>query len=212
MEYAYYVRYGLMGRVGRFPAVTGGIERGRTVVLETHRGTELGAVLAVAPRDDPGHDRALSANRSRVLRAATDEDLARAERVARDRPRRFEVCQRVFEEGVWPFDVIDVEPLLDEGRTVVHYLGPHDLDVSGLLALFRSAHALDVVFEAAGRDADEPAADMPEESGSGTCGHCGDRGGGCHTGGCGASAHAGGSACSDCALMKWTTRRVPAGR
>ena len=212
MEYAYYVRYGLMGRVGRFSATSAALERGQTVVVHTHRGTELGAVLAAAQRDEPGRVAPPVVNGSRVLRTATDEDLARAGRVARDRFRRFEICQRVFEEGVWPFDLIDVEPLLDEGRTVVHYLGPHDLDVSGLLAAFRSAHALDVIFEAAGRDADEPIVETPETTAAGSCGHCGGGVGGCHTGGCGVTAHTGKSACSDCAVMKARSRAVSVGR
>lgn len=198
MQHAYYVRYGLMGRVGRFLAPSEAFERGQSVVVETRRGRELGEVLLpAAPPAETG------VPTSRVLRATTDDDLTRATRTRADRDRRFSLCQEVFQQGVWPFDLIDVEPLLDDGRTVVHYLGPHDLDVVGLLAAFRSVHDLDLVFEPVGRDAPDEATDIePTNSG---CGGCGTGAGGCGTGGCGSGGHSG---CSDCALKKWTTRSV----
>jgi cell fate regulator YaaT (PSP1 superfamily) len=203
MPYAYYVRYGLTGRVGRFPAPAGGLARGHKVVLQTHRGTELGDVLLAADE----HAALPAYHAACVIRAATCDDLARAEEAARDRHRRFAACRQVFEDGAWPFDLIDVEPLLDEGRTVVHYLGPHGLDVSGLRGVLRSAYALDVVFEAAGRDApDEPS--QPEHADVAGCSHCGSGGGGCGSGGggCGTTAHAGG--CGECALRQWTAAAV----
>ncbi|MDR3632379.1 MAG: PSP1 C-terminal domain-containing protein [Isosphaeraceae bacterium] len=208
MEHAFYVRYGLMGRVGRFLASAEAMERGQHVVLQTHRGTELGEVLLPAPLLPTDEFGTPPRNTARVLRAATHDDLARADRSALDRHRRFAVCQQVFEEGVWPFDLIDVEPLLDDQRTVVHYLGPHDLDVSGLLAAFRAVHGLDVVFEAAGVDASEGSLAAPPESEATGCGHCGSGGAGCGSGGCGTSEHGGGG-CSDCALMKRTSRVFP---
>jgi hypothetical protein len=193
MRYAYYVRYGLMGQVGQFVADTAGVERGQQVVLHSHRGTELGEVLL--PASPPP---SVAGESAQLLRAANELDRARAQQVALDRQRQFDLCRKVFEDGIWPFDLIDVEPLLDERRTVVHYLGPHDLDMSGLLAIFRTAHGLDVVFEPAGRDASEQHP-RSSEDGALACGHCGESGGGCGSpGGCGEGVHAG---CSDCALM-----------
>lgn len=212
MEHAYYVRYGLTGRVGRFLAATGGMERGQSVVVRTHRGTELGEVLVSRPPQPASETSVPSPGTARVLRPATQEDLAAAQRAERDRQRRFGICEAVFHEGVWPFDVIDVEPLLDDGRTVVHYLGPHDLDVSGLLATFRALHGLDVVFEAAGRDAAEDASPQTDDAESAAgCGHCGSDGDGCGTGGCGTREHSGGGGCAGCAVMKWSARRAGAG-
>lgn len=201
MQYAYYVRYGLMGRVGRFLAPFDALERGQSVVVQTHRGRELGEVLLPATPPSPAESGVPTPPSAQLLRATTEDDLTRATRTRADRDRRFHLCQQVFEQGVWPFDLIDVEPLLDDGRTVVHYLGPHDLDVAGLLAVFRSDHKLDLVFEPVGRDvADETP--EPEAADAG-CGSCGTEGGGCGAGGCGSTGHGG---CSDCAIKKWTTR------
>ena len=108
----------------------------------------------------------------------------------------------MFQEGLWPIELIDVEPLLDEQRTVVHYLGPHDLDTSGLLAALRSAYNLEVVFEPVGRDVpDEPAVE-PTTAGC----SCGRSGGGCGSGGggCGTNEHGSGGGCDGCAIMKMT--------
>jgi len=199
MQHAYYVRYGLMGRVGRFLAPSDAFERGQSVVVETRRGRELGEVLL--PANPPSTQANVPTAMARVLRTTTEDDLACATRTRADRDRRFSLCQQVFQQGVWPFDLIDVEPLLDDGRTVVHYLGPHDLDVAGLLAVFRSVHDLDLVFEPVGRDTPDEATDS-EPTAPG-CGSCGAGAGGCGTGGSG-----GHSGCSDCALKKWTTRSV----
>src|SRR4051794_24799646 len=108
MGRTYLVRYGVARTIGRL-AATEAHPRGQTVVIRTHRGTELGEVLLDAPDDEaplPGS--------ARILRAATAADLDRAARAALDAPRRFEACRAIFDEGDWPIDLIDVESLLDE--------------------------------------------------------------------------------------------------
>lgn len=207
MEHAYYIRYGLMGRVGRFLAPSAALERGQSVVVQTHRGKELGEVLLPANPPSPA-DLSAPPNGACVLRPTTDDDVTRATQAEADRERRFQLCEQVFREGVWPFDLIDVEPLLDDRRTVVHYLGPHDLDVSGLLTMFRSAHGLDLVFEAVGRDTPEESSPSHSETTGAGCGSCGTEGTGCGSGGCGSAAQGGTGGCSECALKKWTTRGV----
>jgi hypothetical protein len=129
-----------------------------------------------------------------VLRPADGDDLERARQAEADRPRRLSVCERIFQNGDWPLQLIDVEPLLDEGRTILHYLGPHRLDASGVIAALRVSCNLDILLEPAGRDVDE--ADMPEEAHG--CGACGSSGGCGAGGGCGTDRHAG--ACSSCAV------------
>src|SRR5688572_5145690 len=110
MERSYLVRYGRMTRVGRFRADSAGYERGQQVVVRTHRGNELGEVLLeIEPRageagPTPDHGPAW------VLRAAGADDLECARSAEDDRPRRLAACRRVFEEGVWPLELIDVEP------------------------------------------------------------------------------------------------------
>jgi hypothetical protein len=168
--------------MGRFEAVSGTLEPSQAVVIRTHRGTELGEVLSEAPPSLPSDP-----DPAPILRAATPEDLERARKAASDRSAHFEACLAAFEGGVWPLELIDAEPLLDEGRTVIHYLGPHRLDASGLIAVFRERCGLQVVLEPVGRDVPEPEPEPePEEEAHG-CGNCGSSGGGCGStgGGCG---------------------------
>jgi hypothetical protein len=120
-------------------------------------------------------------------------------------------------------ELIDVETLLDQHTTVIHYLGPRDLDLTLLRARFRTACDFDILFEPAGPDPGAgwdvgPSAPVSERGGR--CGDCDCSGGGCGTahgdapvasrtdraigakassGSCGSSAHAG---CSSCGIAK----------
>jgi hypothetical protein len=188
MPRAYHVQYGLARQVGRFLAVSE-FERGQPVVLATRRGTELGMVVAEAGALDA------SADRAEILRPAGPDDLARARRAEAERHRRFDACLRVFSEGTWPIEPIDVEPLLDDDRAVLHYLGPHRLDLAGLRAALRVACGLDLVFEPVGKDLpDEPEPEPePDDHGCGSCGS---------DGGCGS-----GGGCSGCSVSKLVSAR-----
>lgn len=214
MAHSYLIRYGLMGRVGRFWSESAGLQRGQTVVIRSHRGTELGEVLVPVPADSSA-ELTPEPGSTRIVRVAAEADFERARQADHDRAARFERCRRVFEDGVWPLELIDVEPLLDDRRVVLHYLGPHRLDVSGLLATLRATCDLDVVFEPVGRDVDvNELGDSERADGSaGGCGSCGSGSGGCGSGegGCGSSAHGGG--CSDCGVKKLlaASRPVAAG-
>lgn len=214
MEYAYLIRYGLMRRVGQFLSDSNRFTRGQIVVIRTHRGTELGEVLLELP---PALGSVPTIGSARVLRVACEEDLEFSARLDDERCRRFSLCQRVFQDGAWPIELIDAEPLLDDRRTVLHYLGPHNLDFAGLRSVLRQTCGLDVVLEAVGCDA--PAwpevvhseAEAEEVHGCGSCGS--DGAGGCASGGCGASDGVHGGGCSDCGVKKLlSTRRVAAAR
>ena len=210
MRRVYLIRYGVARSVAPFAADPDApdvshdgepLARGQTVVVRTHRGTELGEVLGETPGsfdlDDP------AARVAPLLRIATPADILRAERVAGHRSAHFEACQAVFREGIWPLELIDAEPLIDEGRTVLHYLGPHRLDASGLVAIFRDRCGLDIVLEPVGLDIDiddAEFADQPDEEIEATtddhgCGSCGSKSGGC--GSCGSA----GAGCAVKALV-----------
>ncbi|MFI5456112.1 MAG: PSP1 C-terminal domain-containing protein [Isosphaerales bacterium] len=202
-ERTYLIRYGVMSQVGRFtalPECDADIERGQVVVIQSHRGLELGEVLIPHDRsatarsggDAPparlageGSGPAPSVDRPSVLRLAAAGDLARADRARESRSSRFTLCQRVLEEGNWPWELIDVEPLLDGRATVLHYLGPQHLDLASLRARFRVACDLDVVLEPAGTDLEGDASHERAHQGDGQagCGSC-DCGAG---GGCGSA-------------------------
>jgi hypothetical protein len=203
-ERTYLIRYGIMSQVGRFAALPDcdlSFERGQVVVIQSHRGLELGEVLIPhdkpAPAqgiDDDPHAGPIDADsppahlfdRPRVLRLAGPEDLARLERAQELRSSRFDLCQRVLADWNWPWELIEVEPLLDDRATVLHYLGPQNLDVAALRARFRVACELDVVLEPAGTDpqGDQSHAGAFEDGGESGCGSC-DCGSG---GGCGRAA------------------------
>jgi hypothetical protein len=202
-EHTYLIRFGVMSQVGRFtalPDTDAPFERGQVVVIQSHRGLELGEILVAhggpalarlggnehLPPEPPCNDSnpTHSLDRPRVIRAAGPDDLARSERAKELRSTRFALCQRVLADGNWPWDLIDVEPLLDDRATVLHYLGPQNLDFASLRARFRLACDLDVVLEPAGTDLDgagseEHALENGCKSGCGSR-DCG--GGGCRSG------------------------------
>ena len=214
MKNVYLVRYGLARNLGRFVA-EGDLsaspyefERGQEVVIRTHRGTELGEVVALAPTSLEASPSELAAP---LLRVATDEDLALAATFEQRRTEHFDACQAIFASGAWPIDLIDAEPLLDTSRTVLHYLGPHRLDTSGLVAALRDLCGIDVVLEPVGRDAEETEEHAEDDveaeahADAGGCGSCGS------DGGCG-SCGSGGGCGSDggCAVKSLiASRKVP---
>lgn len=195
MLHSYLVRYGMMGRVGQFAASSADLARGQSVVIRSHRGTELGEILVpLTASDSEPADSAAP-----ILRPAAAGDVEQARALERDREARFAICQRIFHDGVWPLELVDVEPLLDDGRTVLYYLGPHRLDTAGLLAAFRASCDLDVMLEAVGRDVTEE--ELPDaHDDAGGCGHCGTEGRECGSGGCGAGDGGSHGGCSDCGV------------
>lgn len=201
MPRAYHVQYGLTRQVGRFLAGEVGYERGQSVVIATRRGMELGTVVAEAGAI------ASAVAMAEIVRGAGPDDLARARRAEAERHRRFDACRRVFDEGVWPIEPIDVEPLLDDDRAVLHYLGPHGLDLAGLRAALRVACGLDLVLEPVGRDIPEPEVETASEpEADHGCGSCGS-GGGCGTGGCGSDTEGHGGGCTGCTVSSLVASR-----
>ena len=201
MHSTYLIRYGLMGHIGQFHAPaesTDVFHRGQKVVIRSNRGVELGEVLSAC--DDPGsanlngkfanrerHDslESSAAPEPRVYRAARANDLMLAQQANELRPNRLAMCLRILVENGWPWELIDVEPLLDGETIVLHYLGPHELDGAILRARFRVASKINVVLEPVGVDVP-----LAESSGSGGCHGCGSGCGSCGqtSGGCGGCA------------------------
>jgi hypothetical protein len=243
-EEGYLVRFGMMGHVGRFHPDHGNhlaLERGQTVVVETDRGIELGEVLlplglsteaaatarrtlASAEAEDPELGRSPRRVSPRLLRCAGPDDLANARACEELRGERYALCNLILGESGWPVELIDVEPLLDRNMTVLHFLGPEDVDLPLLRARLRSRCTFDVIFEplaATGATRDfEPERASP----GGGCGSC-SSGGGCGSStdpfhdadgvselnvpraavaACETASH---SACSSCGVAKWRLAR-----
>jgi hypothetical protein len=208
---AYLIRYGVMGHVSRFrasPECDRPLGRGQAVVIRTDRGVELGEVLLPIE----GTAEVPPADRQRVVRPAGPDDLARSRQAEAIRPERFALCQRILREGDWPWELIDVEPMLDDDVTVLHYLGPHQLDAATLRARFRMTCDFDVVLEPVGSDAEleEEGHHAPDDHGGG-CGSCGSGGcGSCGSGGgCGSTgpAKASHSGCDSCGISRLMAER-----
>ena len=201
MERSYLIRYGTASQIGRFSADPEPVfERGDLVVIRSHRGIELGEILVEG--GDPGSDQHDSSSVTRILRPAGPEDVMEARRAETERDRRFALCSEVLEVGAWPIDLIDVEPLLEGNRTVLHYLGARIPDVTELLAAFRTVCDLDVMFQPVGLDepTDDPDADQDHHG----CGSCSSSGGcGSVSGGCGTA-----SGCGDCGVKKLLAARL----
>ena len=177
----YLVRHGAMGTVEQVGSSVDRLERGQRVVLTTQRGQELGEVL--------GPVRTLA----QAPAQSTDLDLQAAARATERKSEWFALCEKIFGEGEWPIEVVDIEPLLDPRRAVIYYLGPFSLEADGLYAAIQEQHCREMVFQPLG----VPASASTESCGTGGgCGSCGpaDRDGQ-KSGGCGSSA-----GCGSCAV------------
>jgi hypothetical protein len=237
-ERGYLIRYGVMGYVGRFRAQRDSdliLERGQAVVIQTDRGTELGEVLLPLPAastdggsesEQPGSDETTAGRRDghprsalRVLRSASPDDLVTARQCEGLRGERYALCSEILCEDDWPIELIDIEPLLDPTTTVLHYLGPDDLDLSLLRARFRSRCSFDVLLEPLGASAIAGESEPVRSVAGGGCGSCGTPNGcgscsasplssessaspaeAATSGACTSNAH---SACSSCGVAKW---------
>ncbi len=193
----YLIRYGGMATIARFcaaPESGGPFHRGQTVVVQSERGLELGEVLIDVddtnlPDSDSNRGHEIQENdagdsvatatvvHACVLRAAASDDLARATQINDLRPGRFAQCQRVIEEEGWPWEIVDIEPLLDGTATVLHYLGPQPRDAALVRTRFRAACDFDVFLEPVGGEPEDiESEDAVEEEhgcgGGGSCGSC----------------------------------------
>jgi hypothetical protein len=178
---SYLVRYGLMNHVGAFAADDDEAPRGRgrKVVIRTGRGVEMGEVLApvanaLTPTEPPGP----------ILRDVGPLDEEAARRGEQDRERLFELCRQVIDQGPWPIVPIDLEALIEPGRSVLYVLGPDEFDPTTLKAAAWASHGLDLVVEPA-----RSTRAAPRPKAASGCGGCT----GCGSGGCGTTpvSHAG---------------------
>ena len=145
-----------------------------------------------------------------VYRAVSSEDLVRAREANESRLSRFSMCERILKEAGRDWELLDIEPLLDGGTIVLHYLGPHEPDAASLRARFRVACNVDVVLEPIGNGVGgDPQDSTGGEHGPHECGRCG------AASGCSAGESASGEAgscgskagCASCALSQHVASR-----
>lgn len=167
----YLVRYGTVPEVARCQLDEGQPrpQRGDRVVVETHRGQQLGEVLGDV-RSESEHPAAFT-----VLRLATAEDEHAARRVAEKSSAEFaEWTSRITE---WKIDlqVIDIERTLDGTKLVLYVLNERGPECTRL-AIQAAASGFGIIeVQPVGA---EGLVSQPASSGG-----CGSGGGGCGTGG-----------------------------
>ena len=163
------VRYGAVPEVARFAQI-GEIEprRGESVVVETHRGLQVGCVLE---RLKPSPGSAPPELDFRIERIATVDDLATARNLTRECDDAFETwCGRILQ---WKLnlELIDLEWTLDRQKLILYVLCERGPD-STKLALQAAAAGLGIIEI---QPVSSTGLVQPEPSG----GSCGTGGGGC---------------------------------
>ena len=167
------VRYGAVPEVSRFvPSGDIAPRRGDPVVVETHRGFQLGSVLE---RLKPSSGGTPSETDSRIDRVATADDLVTARQLAKDCDDQFERwCTRIVQWNL-NLELIDLEWTLDRQKLILYVLCERGPD-STKLALQAAAAGLGIIEV---QPVSSTGLVQPEPSG----GACGSGGGG----GCGCS-------------------------
>lgn len=189
MESFSLVRYGVMGRMA--PARSGegrAFQRGDWVVAATARGEELAEVLAplsraMVPEEVP----------TRILRAATPDDLAGASRHPSRSADWLGRCEAVVAEIAPGLVVVDIEVLLDGSSAVAYVLGDLPEDLPAVRAAIRMRHDLDLQLEPLGFESDAEPAEASESAGG--CGSCG-------------VGESGGSGCGSCGVKRLLGSRM----
>lgn len=149
------VRFGAMKLVGEFPS-SGDIKPGcgSKLVVRTHRGTELGEMLA-STCPNSGCSKSVSRKEmleyiensggrdypfftdGKVLRIATPEDLDAQARLEQSKHELRAIAKARAQELRLPCKVVDVEPILGGERLTVFYLSEERVDFRELVRLLQ---------------------------------------------------------------------------
>jgi hypothetical protein len=169
------VRYGAIPEVARFANPQSvPLDRGTDVVVATHRGPELGAVLEMLrPSVEPRHDDTQPDPTGEVLRLATDLDRQRAVDLRREAADAFTGWEQRIAEWRLDLQLIDLEWTIDESRLILYVLNDRGPECAKL-ALQAAAGGWGVI------DVQPVSMDglVPRETGHGHGGGCGSCG--CH--------------------------------
>jgi len=184
MIHEYLLSYGIAGDFGRFrPVRPMECRRGDRAVVRTHRGEEIGVVLCEAT---PGHAHFLpNTTLGQIVRLATDEDEVTAVHQRRRSEEIFAFGRRLASDLALPFEVLDVEVLLDGKHAVVHHLRWDDCDERPFVSALSTKYELFITLTGAA-----PIPEKEDHADGHGCGRpdCGMGKGGCSTcssdGGC----------------------------
>lgn len=169
------VRYGAIPEVARFAIRTDALlSRGDDVVVETHRGVELGTFLEEIRPESRGGDDNSSTPETHLVRVAAADDLIERRSQLGECESQFARWQRRIAEWRLQLELIDLEWTLDRGKLILYVLNDRGAECTKL-ALQAAAAGLGII-EVQPVNIEGLAA----QSGGGGCGS-----GGCGSGGCG---------------------------
>ena len=170
------VRYGTMPEVSRFDADSiGAVVRGEKVLVQTHRGLQLGEVLdpvRTSLRDPtfvPEADADTTpTSLSPVIRRASDDDLVIAQALKSDAEQAFDLWQQRITDWNLELELIDLEWTFDRQKLILYVLNERGPDCTKF-ALQAADAGLGIV-EVQPVDA-EGLVSLPDSGGG--CGSCG---------------------------------------
>ena len=169
----YLVRYGSLGWVGVFGNVDKvECQHRDRVILQTHRGQELGEVLST-PEDLAAQNNSDKPS-GEVVRLATADEARKCDAQTKELTLQLiEECSCVLAESDIDLAIVDGEVLFDGESAVLYFLGDSNPDAGPLVTDIAKLHNLE-------RIELYPFIDPPESEGGG-CGKEGCGGGGCHS-------------------------------
>lgn len=133
------VRFKKAGKVYYFDPEDFNIEVDTNVIVETARGIEFGQV--VIPNRDVPQNRIVSPLK-KVIRIATDEDIAHAEENDKKEKEAFDVCVQKVKKHNLDMKLIDVEYTFDNNKVLFYFTADGRVDfrelVKDLAAVFKT--------------------------------------------------------------------------
>ncbi|MGF7058430.1 PSP1 domain-containing protein [Brassicibacter mesophilus] len=133
------VRFKKAGKIYYFDPDNIYIEKENYVIVETARGVEFGQVV-VGPKEVSEDE--IVPPLKRVLRIATDEDIAFNEENKAKEEQAFEVCFQKIEEHGLEMKLIDVEYTFDNNKVIFYFTADGRVDfrelVKDLAAIFKT--------------------------------------------------------------------------
>jgi cell fate regulator YaaT (PSP1 superfamily) len=148
------VRYGAIQEVARFAHNSSEpIERGSAVVVQSHRGIELGALLepivpAAAKETSGQHTNGdappVKLDLPQVLRRASEEDQARQFELRAECERQFAIWTKRIADWHLQLELIDLEWTLDRAKLILYVLNERGPECTKL-ALAAAAAGLGII-------------------------------------------------------------------
>ncbi len=176
------VRYGMIPEVSRFAAdEVGEMVRGDRVLVETHRGPQMGTVLSkirtavakpsFAGSAGVGAETADTAEAlPRVVRRASPEDLETEQQLRTEARAAFDAWRKRIEQWELELELIDLEWTSDRKKLILYVLNHRGPDCTKL-ALQAAASGMGLI-EVQPVSADGLVT-VPDSSAGGGCGTCG---------------------------------------